>query len=66
LAVAAEQTGAVTVEVEAFWSKVEEATYRRLKGIEDEEERHLRPKKKGPARRPPKTLRRKGNVLRRL
>ncbi len=68
LAEAVERAGAIAVDVEVFWAKVEEETYRRLKGIEEEEEEEhrSRPKKKGPARKPPKALRRKEEVLRRL
>lgn len=71
LADAVERAGAIAVDAAAFWAKVEEAAYRRLKGIgeedEEEEDKHSpRPRKKGPARKLPKALRRKGEVLRRL
>ena len=70
LADAVERAGAVAVDSAAFWAKVEDAAYRRLKGIseedEEEEKQSLGPRKKGPARKLPKALRRKGEVLRRL
>lgn len=68
LASAVERAGAIALEVELFWEKVEEAAYRSLKGIaeEEEEERPSPARKKGPSHKPPKAIRHKEEVLRRL
>ncbi|MFN3476505.1 MAG: NYN domain-containing protein [Candidatus Methylomirabilales bacterium] len=62
---AVERTGAFSVDAEAFLARVEEALYRRMKGLEDEEEA-TPAKRKGPARRPSKAARRREERLRKL
>lgn len=62
---AAERTGAFSIEAEAFLAKIEEAMYRRMKGLEDEEET-APAKRKGPAKRPSKAARRREELLRKL
>ena len=62
---AAERAGAFSIEAEVFLTKVEEALYRRMKGLEDEEEA-APAKRKGPAKRPSKAARRREELLRKL
>ncbi len=59
------RAGAVALGAEAFWAKLLEAVSRLGKDLEEEEE-PPRAKGKGAARRPPKGLRRKEEVLRKL
>jgi len=66
LASASERAGAIALEAEAFWAKLEEAAYRLGKGLEEEEEEPPPAKRRGAARRPPKGIRRKEEVLRKL
>lgn len=66
LATASERAGAIALEAEAFWAKLEEAAYRLGKGLEEEEEEPLPVKGKGAARRPPKGIRRRQEVFRKL
>lgn len=58
------RAGAVALGAEAFWVKLLEAVYRLGKGLEEEEPPPV--KGKGAARRPPKGLRRKEEVLKKL
>jgi len=66
LSEAVERSGAAAIGAEEFLERVQRASYAQMKGVEEETTERSQAKRKGPARRPPRALRRKEEVLRKL